>query len=477
MSRSARICYSQSEKRGNAPPAARKAAGEPKATGALSDSLVSPRTPSDSEEGRVVEKVYRRLVWFLVLLFIVSYLDRVNVNFAALTMNKDLKLSATAFSLAGSLFYVTYVLAEIPSNLLMARVGARLWIPRIMITWGIASAATLFATDPLSLYVFRALTGLAEAGFMPGVLLYLTYWFPSSHRARATSLFIMAQPITIAFGSILSGLILQMDGFLGLAGWRWLFLIEGVPAVILGVIAYFYLDDAPETARWLTEREKVALNAAVKQSEIKDERQRGEREGSLARELLSVPILLLSLAYLGLVVSLVSNSTWTPLIIRSLYPAANFLVIGLFGALPAGLAIAAMLYWGRSSDRRQERLYHVVIPMAVAVVGWSLVAFMAAPIWRLAGLALCSAGTFSAQGIFWTLPNAFLSPRSRPLGIALINTVGMFGTTVGPVAVGWLKDSTGSFAYGLAFVGASVAIGAVAILLMRSAVPRRRVLV
>ena len=192
-----------------------------------------------AEEDALVSKVYRRLVWFLVLLFITSYLDRINISYAALTMNKELGLTSTMFGLAGSLFYVAYIAAEIPSNMLMPRFGARIWIPRIMITWGLASAATMFATGPYSLYALRALTGLAEAGFMPGILLYLTYWFPASRRARATSIFIMAQPITIVFASTLSGFILEMNSLFGLAGWKWLFLIEGLPAVILGVVAYF----------------------------------------------------------------------------------------------------------------------------------------------------------------------------------------------------------------------------------------------
>ena len=205
---------------------------------------------------RLLRKIFRRLIWFLFILLVVSFMDRINIAFAALTMNKELGLSAAAYGMSVTVFYLGYTLFEIPSNLVLAKVGARLWIARIMITWGIASAATMFAVGIWSLYGIRALVGVAEAGFFPGILLYLTFWFPRSCRARANALFIMGIPVTIAIASIISGFILQMNGFLGLAGWRWLFLLEGLPAVILGVVCLFYLDDGPARAKWLSEEEK-----------------------------------------------------------------------------------------------------------------------------------------------------------------------------------------------------------------------------
>ena len=421
---------------------------------------------SSSEEEAVVRKAYRRLVWFLVLLFITSYLDRINISFAALAMNKDLGLSATMFGLAGSIFYIAYVIAEIPSNMLMPYFGARIWIPRIMITWGLASAGTMFAAGPYSLYVLRALTGLAEAGFMPGILLYLTYWFPATHRARATSFFIMAQPITIMFGSTVSGMILHINGFLGLEGWRWLFLLEGLPAVLLGVVAYFYLDNSPATARWLSAREKDVLAQALARDEYAAAKAT-KRAGTL-KELVSAPILLLCFAYLGLVVSLITNSTWVPQIVRAVYPTSDYVVIGMIGAIPAFAAVVMMSQWGRHSDRTGERRWHVALPMVLAAAGWFAVAWLDSPVLRLGGLVLCAAGTFSAQGIFWTLPSLFLSPRTRPVGIAMVNTIGMLGTTVGPVMVGWLKDQTGSFAPGLASVACCVIAGAIAVMIIPS---------
>jgi ACS family 4-hydroxyphenylacetate permease-like MFS transporter len=424
-----------------------------------------------AEETAVARKVYRRLSGFLVLLFICSYLDRINISFAALAMNKDLGLTATMYGLAGSLFYVAYVLAEIPSNMMMPRFGARIWIPRIMITWGLASAATVFAVGPYSLYALRALTGLAEAGFMPGVLLYLTYWFPSAYRARATALFIMAQPITIMFGSSVSGLILDMHGFLGLAGWRWLFLLEGLPAVVLGVIAFFYLSNRPEEANWLTDREKTVLRGALAKSEVASRNERAAVvTGGIMKELFSAPVLLLALTYLGLVVSLVTNSTWVPQIVRAFVSSGGYATVGLITALPSLAAILIMPLWSASSDRRQERRWHVMIPMGLAAVGWLCVAFLSDPGLRLVGLIFCSVGTFAAQGIFWTLPATFLSPLARPVGIAMVNTIGMIGTTIGPVTVGWLKDFTGTFVSGLVFVAVCIALSALCVLI----VPRMR---
>lgn len=432
---------------------------------------VKVATEFSADEDAVVRKVYRRLVWFLIALFICSYLDRINISFAALAMNKDLNLTATMFGLASSIFYVAYIAAEIPSNMMMPRFGARIWIPRIMITWGLASAATMFASGPYSLYALRALTGLAEAGFMPGILLYLTYWFPSSYRARAIAFFIMAQPITIMFGSSLSGLILDMHGFLGLAGWKWLFLLEGLPAIVLGVIAYFYLADRPETAKWLSPREREVLLGALARDEANIQKSRSvASQGGIFRELMSPPVLLLAFTYLGLVVSLITNSTWVPQIVRAVVPGGSFATIGLIAAIPPFAAILTMSFWGKHSDHHQERRWHIVLPMSLAALGWLCVALLDNPTGRLIGLVFCAVGTFSAQGIFWTLPATFLSTEARPIGIAMINTIGMLGTTVGPIAVGWLKDYTGTFAAGLVFVAGSILLGTVCVF----AIPRER---
>ncbi len=406
------------------------------------------------EEARVAAKVYRRLMWFLMLLFICSYLDRVNVNYAALRMNADLGITSTMFGIANSAFYIAYLLAEIPSNMLLARFGARLWIPRIMITWGIASAATMFATGPHSLYSLRALVGLAEAGFLPGVLLYMTYWFPQSFRGRAASMLIIAQPITQAFGASLSGVILD------LAGWRWLFVIEGIPSILLGVIAYRVLRDRPADARWLNDSEKRALKRAIDRG-ASAQNPAALRVGGIVRELFTAPVLLLSVVYFGLVSTLTANSTWVPQIIRAVLPHGSFTMVGLVNAIPPLVTILLMPWWAARSDRRHERTWHLALPMLLAATGWVMVIFLAEPGLRLLGMVLCSAGTFGAQSIFWTLPALYLSAKARPVGIAFVNAVGLLGSAVGPYVVGRLRDLTGSFTGGLLFVVAMILLGVI----------------
>ncbi len=408
------------------------------------------------EEQAVSAKVFRRLMWFLMLLFVWSYLDRVNVNYAALRMNADLGLTSTMFGISNAVFYIAYLMAEIPSNMVMARVGARLWIPRIMITWGIASAATALATGPQSLYSLRALVGLAEAGFLPGVLLYMTYWFPPSYRGRAAALLIMAQPITQAFGASLSGVLLDV------VGWRWLFVIEGLPAVLFGAVAYFVLRDTPQKARWLSEPEKLALQRALDRPATGDGS--AVRPGlSVIREIFTAPVLLLAIVYFGLVSTLVANSTWIPQIIRAVLPHGSFTMVGLVNAIPPLLTIAVMPWWAARSDRRRERTWHVALPLMLAACGWLMVIFLEAPVQRMVGMVFCSIGTFSAQSIFWTLPSLYLSAKARPVGIAFVNAVGLLGSALGPYVVGVLKDLTGSFTPGLLFVVAMIFMGVVCV--------------
>jgi len=257
--------------------------------------MVTKAAADATTDEPVFRKVFRRLIWFLFILLLVSFLDRINIAFAALAMNRDLGLSASAYGASFTVFYAAYTLCEIPSNLMLARFGARLWISRIMITWGLASAATMFAIGPWSLFGIRAVVGAAEAGFLPGILLYLTYWFPRSFRARANALFIMGIPTTIAIASSLSGLILQMSGFLGIAGWRWLFLLEGLPALVLGVICFFYLDDGPAQARWLTEGERRDIASRLERDRALE--QTGATNKSILGQLRSGNVVLLSLAY------------------------------------------------------------------------------------------------------------------------------------------------------------------------------------
>jgi ACS family 4-hydroxyphenylacetate permease-like MFS transporter len=320
-----------------------------------------------------------------------------------------------------------------------------------MITWGFASAATMFAVDAWSLFGLRALVGAAEAGFLPGILLYLTYWFPRSCRARANALFIMGIPATIAIASTISGFILQMDGWLGLAGWQWLFLLEGLPAIVFGIICLFYLDDSPARANWLSDDEKREIAARLEQDRALEESQHGKR--SVLSQLGSRNVVLLCAAYFGLITSLNANSTWVPQIVHGLAPGATYAVIGLLTALPAIVTVAVMPSWGASSDRRNERVWHLRIALLLAAVGWSLVIGSNVAVARYLGLVLVSVGSFCALLTFWTIPVAILSPAARPAGIAFVNTIGIGGgSALSPLVIGYLKDLTGGFTSGLVYV-------------------------
>jgi ACS family 4-hydroxyphenylacetate permease-like MFS transporter len=433
----------------------------------MSTAIQSSLTAGTATDDLVFRKVFRRIIFFLFMLLVVSFMDRINIAFAALTMNKDLGLSAAAFGVSVTVFYAAYTLFEIPSNLMLARLGARLWIARIMITWGLASAATMFAVDMWSLYGIRALVGVAEAGFLPGILLYLTYWFPRSCRARANALFIMGIPATIAIASTVSGFILQMDGFLGLAGWRWLFLLEGLPAVILGITCLFYLDDGPAHANWLTEDEKREIASRLERDRALEQTDATKR--SILGQLGSRNVVLLSAAYFGLVTSLNTNSTWVPQIVQSAAPGASYVVIGLLTALPAVLTVALMPFWGASSDHRNERDWHLRIAMLLAAIGWILVTAFDLPAVRYLGLVFVSIGSCCGLLVFWTFPAsaAILSPDARPAGIALINCIGIGGgSAIGPIVIGYLKDWTGSFTSGLVYVVAMLIISMICVTLV-----------
>jgi ACS family 4-hydroxyphenylacetate permease-like MFS transporter len=409
-------------------------------------------------EERAIKKVSRRLLWFLVILYAFSYLDRINIGFASLSMNRDLRLTATQFGLANTIFYLGYILCEIPSNLMMARYGARIWLPRILITWGLASAATMFATGAASLYSIRAVVGLAEGGFLPGVLLYLTLWFPQAHRAKANALFMIAQPLTIAFGAPLSGLILDRHSALAMVAWRWLFVVEGLPSAILGIAAYFYLTDKPKDAKWLTEEEKDALSQSIGPPP--------ERGGKTPwREMLSRSVVLLSIAYFGLVMTLNTIVTWTPQIVKEMRAEHSFSSVGLLTAFPALIAAACMPLWSAHSDRRKERAWHIVAPMLLAAVGWIFVASFSLPDLRMLGLIFCSAGGFTAMSVLWAVPPLLLSPAARPAGIAFVSSCGILASMATPLLIGYLRDLTHNFVAGLFFLAAMLVASGVLVLL------------
>ncbi|HEY0219665.1 MAG TPA: MFS transporter [Afipia sp.] len=419
---------------------------------------------SEAVQRPVVNKVFRRLIPFLFILYVVNYLDRINVGFAALDMNRELGLSATTFGIAGSILYVGYVLFEVPSNLMMARFGARIWLARIMICWGLTSAAMMFVATATHLYVARVFLGIFEAGFTPGVILYLTFWIPSSDRARANGLMIMGQAVAMLIGSGGSGLILEhMNGVWGLSGWRWMFLIEGLPAVILGVITYFYLDNQPSEATWLTKSEIDQLQAELGP--------RPKVKASLA--IFNAKILMLGAVYFCLCNTLSANQTWTPTIMREVMSAYSLSSVGFVAAIPPLVALLAIPLWARSSDRLKDRHWHVVAAFLIAFSGWMIVINGQGPILRLIGLALSTAGSLSAMVVFWAIPQTFLSQSTQPAGIALINAIGLVGSGISPFTIGFLKDLTHSFSAGIIYVATLLIIGSIILAFMSPQLSRK----
>lgn len=441
-----------------------------------SDVLAPPSSADatlDPRQQIVIKKLFRRLITFLFILFVFSYLDRINIGFAGLTMGKDLGLTSTMFGLATTLFYVMYVICGIPSNVMLSIVGARRWIAILMVVWGIASTATMFATGPGSLYVLRMMVGIAEAGFLPGLLLYLTFWFPAHYRARANALFMIAMPVTMALGSLASGYILNLDGVMNLKGWQWLFLLEGFPSVILGFVVWFWLDDSPSKARWLTDDDKACLNEMLEADRLNaistQQREKAAlvpTQRSMFRELFTPTIMLYTLAYFCLTNTLSALSVWTPLILRSFNQESSNVTIGLLSAIPQVCTIVAMVWWSKRSDKYNERKIHTLLPYLFAAAGWILTASSRDPMLQFTGIIMASAGAFAAMVIFWTTPDRAISLRARALGIAVINATGMTGAALGPLLMGWMKDVTGNFNAGIFMVAGFLVLGAVVIALI-----------
>lgn len=429
---------------------------------------------------RVIKKLFRRLIVFLFVLFVFSFLDRINIGFAGLTMGKDIGLTSTMFGLAATLFYVTYVIFAIPSNIMLGIVGARRWIATIMVFWGIASTATMFATGPTSLYILRMLVGVAEAGFLPGILLYLTYWFPAYFRARANALFMIAMPVTMAFGSLASGYILNLDGILNLKGWQWLFLLEGFPSVILGVIVWFYLDDSPAKAKWLTQEDKESLQEMIEQDKLELVQPHGAKSysalqsTSLWKEIFTPTVLIYTVSYFCLTNTLSAINIWTPQIMQSFNQGSSNAMIGILTAIPQFCTILGMVYWSRRSDRLQERKMHTAIPYVFAAAGWFITALTHQPMIQLLGIIMASTGSFTAMALFWTTPDQSLSLRARAIGIAVIISTGNIGSALSPLLVGWFKDQTGSFNSGIYFMAILLVIGAILVMFipMKNSRPR-----
>jgi ACS family tartrate transporter-like MFS transporter len=414
--------------------------------------------PADDAVGpRALARTRRRLIPFLFLLYIVSYLDRINVGFAALQMNAALHFSARVFGLGAGIFFLGYVLFEVPSNLALERFGARRWIARIMISWGIASAAMMFVQGTASFYALRLLLGVAEAGFFPGMILYLTYWFPAAEQARAVAQFMTATAIAGVIGGPVSGALLTLDGLGGLAGWQWLFLIEGLPAVGLGLVVLRYLTDRPEDADWLPPDERAWLSARMREERAERASMHPLTVGSVFA---SRVVWRLAALYFGLVVGLYGISFWLPQIVRAFSGLGDFKV-GVVSAVPYLVAAVGMVWVAAHSDRTRERRWHVAAPALVGMLGFLACAFVSAPVPALLAVSVAAFGIWGAVGPFWTLPTAFLHGTGAAAGIALINSVGNVGGFVGPYLLGWAREATGSFRAGILMLAAGLAGAAV----------------
>jgi D-galactonate transporter len=427
--------------------------------GAKKSAQASASLPAEQAEN-LYKKVFWRFVPFIMLCYVVAYLDRVNVGFAKLQMLQDLGFSETVFGLGAGIFFLGYFLFELPSNLLMNKVGAKLWIARIMITWGILSACFAWVQTPTQFYVLRFLLGLAEAGFYPGIILYLTYWFPSHRRAKVVATFMAAIPIAGIFGNPLSGWIMQaFHGSSGWHGWQWMFMIEAIPAILVGIAVFFVMDNSVRKAKWLTEAEKDFLEA-----EIRADQQDMHSPKTTAAVFKDIRIWHMCLIYFCIVMGQYGLTFWLPTLVKASGVAGD-LKIGLISAIPFLCAVFAMILIGRRSDRMRERRWHLIVPALLGAVGFVVSALAADnTVIAIAFLSLAAMGVLTCSPLFWSLPTAFLSGTGAAAGIAVINSVGNLAGFVSPFMVGWLKDTTHNNQTGMFMLAGMLVIGAIAIL-------------
>jgi ACS family tartrate transporter-like MFS transporter len=411
-------------------------------------------------EDQIFAKVARRLIPLMMALYTVSFLDRVNVSFAALAMNRDLGFTPEIYGAGASIFFLGYFLFEIPSNVILTKVGARRWICRIMASWGVISAANAFVQGPTSFYVLRFLLGLAEAGFAPGMIFYLSLWFPARLRARYAAAYFLAIPLTNVIGAPVSGLILGTDGFLGLHGWQWLFVLEALPALVLSVVVFFFLPDGPADARWLSprERERIAGELALERMNA------NEHVHDVRSALLDSRVLLLCAIYFGIVVGLHGIGYWLPQMVQAM-GFSNF-AIGVLVALPYAAAGVAQYLWGRHSDISAERVWHVALPAALSGLAFAISAALQSPALVLVALAIAAIGICSTLAPFWAMPPQFLSGTGAAAGIAAINAVGNLGGFIGPYAVGWALQETGNYSGGMMILAGFLLAAAALVLAM-----------
>jgi len=416
----------------------------------------------DELEKRTMDKVAWRLVPFLMLCYFIAYLDRVNVSFAGATMSRDLDLTAAAFGGAAGIFFIAYFFFEVPSNLALDRFGARRWIARIMFTWGLVSGAQAFVTGEVSFNIVRLLLGIAEAGFFPGIIFYLTLWFPSAYRARIVGLFMFAIPISTVIGAPISGLVLNLEGFAGLHGWQWMFILEAVPSLLMTAAVWFYLTDRPADAHWLLPDESAWL-----QDRLDAERRNRESIVRLTwlRSLRDPRVIAFGFVYMAINIPQYGLSFFLPQIVEAFGGLSNF-ETGIVTALPYAVGAIGMIVWGRHSDKTVERKFHVVIPLALIVLGLGLAAVTPSPAIKMVWLCVAGFGFFAVLPVFWTLPTALLSGTAAAAGIAAVNSIGNLGGYFGPQIFGLLRDRTGGDVAGLMFLAGCAVVGIVIVLVL-----------
>jgi ACS family tartrate transporter-like MFS transporter len=422
-------------------------------------------------ERQTMTKVYLRLLPFCFVLYFICYLDRVNIGFAALTMNKDLGLSSYIFGLGAGAFFWGYFLLEVPSNLILEKIGARRWIGRIMISWGIVSGAFVFTQGPISFFILRFTLGLAEAGFFPGMILYFTYWFPPLHRARIVAGFMAAIPVSIGLGAPVSTGFLELDGVLGLAGWKWLFLGEAAPALIFGFICFFFLTDRPGNARWLNDDERGWLDGEMQ----KEKKTLAEhRSFSVLQTLWNPRVLALAAIHFGQAGVSVGLAVFIAQIIKGL--GLSNMQTGFTTAIPYALGTIGMVIWGHYSDKKSERRWNLTASCLTMALGCVMAALWTGSWWSVIGLSLITIGLYASNAHLFPLPAVFLTGPALASGIAWVNSVGILGGSVSPPIMGWLKDYTGSFAGGLyALAGFGLLAAIVAAVGVRETPAARRV--
>ena len=417
---------------------------------------------ADDIEKRTLMRVAWRFIPFLIICYFVAYLDRVNVGFAKLTMDADLKLSETAFGFGAGVFFLAYFLFEVPSNIILDKVGARRWIARIMLSWGVISGAMAFIpgisqatgiSAEHTFYLLRILLGFAEAGFFPGIIFFLTLWFPAAYRARIVGYFMAAIPLSSALGSPVSASLLGLDGALGFRGWQWLFIAEALPSILLAVVTFFYLTDRPADAHWLDEQGRRWL---MRRLALEDTRREHVSPASALASLTDMRVLALSLVYFGDVACLYGVSFWLPTIVKGF--GVSIAMTGWIAAIPYAVAFLGMVWWGLRSDQKGERTLHLAIALAIAAIGVGGSAFLADPLAKMIALTFGAFGVYAALPIFWTLPTAFLAGAAVAPGIAAINSIGNLSGYFGPYVMGWIKDATGGFTWGLVTIAACAVV-------------------